>query len=319
MANSISSAFRVLPGILLGMTLAASFPADAASVGAIPGRFTVTSTGTATYSIRFDLPHGINGLTPRLGLAYSSATGNVLAGYGWSLAGFSVITRCGKTLAADGKAGTITFGEEDRFCLDGNKLRQDSGTYGTDGATYRTEREQFSRITSYTSGGAGDAPGTGPEWFKVETRSGLTYQYGKTADSRIFTSGQDAVRVWALNKISDKNNNFILFEYSNDTANHSYRPSKVSYTGNGSITPAHTIVFGYESLPAGVDPIIRYVAGARVNQTRRLATVTVTVAQRPIMTRGSPTSKSESKSTMAPMVKISIRLRRQIPITAMES
>ncbi|HET7629787.1 MAG TPA: toxin TcdB middle/N-terminal domain-containing protein, partial [Candidatus Saccharimonadales bacterium] len=280
MSNRVSI-YRVFSGLaifLLALALSLGFPlkAAAAVVGAIPGQFSVTPAGAATYSIPFNLPRGVNGLTPRLGLAYSSGGSNGLVGYGWSLSGFSIIARCGKTLVEDGKATPVTFTDEDRFCLDGNKLRLKGGTYGANDATYRTELERFFLITSHTSGGTGDVPQTGPQWFEVKTPSGLVYEYGKTVDARIFSSGQDAVRIWALSKIKDKNGNFILFKYSNDSASHAYRPSEVSYTGNGgSLDPAHTIVFGYESLPSGVDPIIRYVAGTRIEQTQRLATVTI--------------------------------------------
>ncbi|HET6725359.1 MAG TPA: SpvB/TcaC N-terminal domain-containing protein, partial [Gammaproteobacteria bacterium] len=260
--------------LLLGLVLAPSGPAEAA-VGAIPAHFAVTPTGAATYSIPINLPPGINGLTPHLGLAYSSGAGNGWAGYGWSLAGFSAITRCGKTIAEDGTVGVVTFTSSDSFCLDGNKLRLKSGTYGAEGATYRTEREQFFRITSHTSGGAGTTPDTGPQYFTVETPDGKTYEYGKTADARVFNATGSAVRVWVLDKITDPYGNFISFEYANDATNGDYRPTKVSYTGHGSVAPSHTVEFAYEALPTGVDAIVSYVAGTRIQQTQRLHSITV--------------------------------------------
>ncbi|HET7586778.1 MAG TPA: SpvB/TcaC N-terminal domain-containing protein, partial [Gammaproteobacteria bacterium] len=272
---SVGRVFLGLSAVFLGMALATSATAQTNTVGAIPGHFSVTPTGAATYSIPFDLPPGIGGLTPHLGLAYSSAAGNGLAGYGWSLAGFSAISRCAKNLSADGKVTAVTFTSEDRFCLDGNKLRRKVGTYGANGSTYRTEHETFSRITSYTSGGTGPVPGVGPQWFKAETQGGLTYEYGKTTDSEILNGSNSAVRVWALDRITDKYGNFIQFEYTNDTATHSYRPAKVSYTGHGSLAPTHTVVFTYETPPSGVNIVPAYIAGTMVRETKRLASVTV--------------------------------------------
>ena len=55
--------------------------------------------------------------------------------------------------------GAVTFGmdSQDRFCLDGNKLRLTSNPsskpYGSDGATYQTEIETFARITSFGTAG----------------------------------------------------------------------------------------------------------------------------------------------------------------------
>lgn len=285
---------------LAGVSLLPAALAD--TVGAIPAHFSVTPAGAATYAIPIALPTGINGLTPHLGLAYSSASGNGLAGFGWTLTGFSAITRCAKTIVEDGEAAAVTLGAQDSFCLDGNKLRLVSGTYGAEGATYRTEREQFFRITSHTSGGAGPQPTTGPQWFTVETPSGLTYEYGKTADSEIM--GVYGVRVWALDKITDTNGNFILFQYVNDNASHSYRPSKVTYTGHGSLTPAHTIIFGYEPLPSGADPIDRYVGGIFIRRTQRLQTITVNYGDSPVHTytlayeTSEPTHRSRLRATV---------------------
>lgn len=75
---------------LLGTLLLAGFslPAQAGTTpGAIPGRFGVDATGAATYNIPFNLPPGINGLTPQLGLGYHSRRGNGAVGVGWASVG----------------------------------------------------------------------------------------------------------------------------------------------------------------------------------------------------------------------------------------
>lgn len=271
----ISLVLRHLSAITISAALTVASPVGAATVGAIPGHFGVTATGAATYSIPFKLPSGIAGLTPHLGLVYSNRGGSGVVGYGWALSGFSTITRCSKTLASDGSNGGVTFSSNDRFCLDGNKLRQNIGTYGANDSTYRTEREAFARITSYTSGGAGAAPGTGPQWFTVESRNGLTYEYGKTADSEILNASGTAVRVWALDKISDKNGNSITFSYAIDSANGTYRPSQVEYTAHTGLAPSHTVIFDYASLPSSVNPPVRYIAGTKIRISRRLADIKI--------------------------------------------
>lgn len=68
----------------------------------------------------------------------------------------------------------MDFDANDRFCLDGQRLMVVSGSYGADGAEYRTEQESFSRIISYGT------VGSGPASFKVWTKSGQVMEYGVT-------------------------------------------------------------------------------------------------------------------------------------------
>ena len=63
----------------------------------------------------------------------------VFSGMGWSLGGLSVVHRCPKTVAQDSERGGINFDTDDRFCVDKQRLIVISGTYGADGAEYRTE------------------------------------------------------------------------------------------------------------------------------------------------------------------------------------
>lgn len=269
-----SSLLTLSFGVFLLAASAASPAWAATAVGAIPGQFAVDATGASTYHIALQLPAGTGGMTPHLGLQYDSQTGVGLAGYGWTLSGLSAITRCASTIASDGHTEGITFTADDRFCLDGNKLRLTGGSYGADGATYRTEIERFSRITSYTSGGAGTVPLSGPQWFSVETPEGLTYEYGKTADAEVLNADSSAVRVWALDRITDKNGNFVRFDYAQSDG--AYRPVEIDYTGHDSgLAPTHSVLFGYEPLPAGVDAVERYIGGTLVRQAQRLTSITI--------------------------------------------
>ena len=59
-----------------------------------------------------------------------------------------------------------------------------SGTdYGAAGSVYQTEIANFSRITAY------GAAGNGPSYFYVEGKDGLIYEYGNTADSKVYANG----------------------------------------------------------------------------------------------------------------------------------
>ena len=86
-------------------------------VGSIPGQFSVSPSGAASYSIPIEVPPGINGLKPSLALVYDSQSGNGLLGQGWGLSGLSSISRCSQTLAQDGNIHGVDFTEEDRLCL----------------------------------------------------------------------------------------------------------------------------------------------------------------------------------------------------------
>ncbi|MGH8497102.1 MAG: FG-GAP-like repeat-containing protein, partial [Gammaproteobacteria bacterium] len=257
--------------ICMVAVLAALPVSSATVVGHTPGSFTVGQNGAANYTIPIVVAPGTGGLQPNIGLNYNSNRGDGLAGYGWNLTGFSVITRCARTVAQDGAALGIEFKTSDKFCLDGQRLRLTSGTYGANNSVYRTELETFVRVTAYTGGGEGYLPDTGPQYFQVETPDGLTYEYGYTEDSRIETVGRFTVevRVWALNKITDPFGNYTLYEYAKDTVNGSYRPDKARYSGHGGALPSHSVEFEYELRPS-TDYVESYLTGSRNRQLYRL-------------------------------------------------
>ena len=173
-------------------------------------------------------------------------------------------------MAQDGVARNVRNDLQDRFCLDGRKLRLVAGSYGVAGSEYRTELESYARIT------ANGTAGNGPAWFKVERADGLIYEYGNSADSRIESVGQATARAWAVNRIRDRQGNEILFSYAEDTTNGSYRVDLVSYAGNPSLGVAapYSIDFVYETKPAGeIDS--GYLAGSKVKEITRLDRVDV--------------------------------------------
>ena len=253
-------------GLLALAGLCVAFPAHAQM--SLPGKFEVTDTGSASYTIPISVVPGTAGLEPKLSLQYDSRSGNGLLGVGWSLAGLPAITRCGRTIAQDGQVGGVGYDANDRFCLDGQRLVAISGTYGADGTEYRTERESFSRVISY-----GQA-GSGPSHFRVWTKAGLVMEFGNSADSRIEAQGKTSVRVWALNKTSDTKSNYFTVSYTEDNANGEYRPDRIDYTGNAEADtpPTNSIRFVYETRP---DIVPLYQAGSLIRTTQRMTKVQV--------------------------------------------
>jgi RHS repeat-associated protein len=236
--------------------------APAWPTGRTPGSFAVSSTGEAQYSMPIFAPPGVNGVTPELALTYGHRHEGTLAGIGWGVSGLSAIHRCEKTWAQNSEAQAPQNQSSDRYCLDGNQLRQFSGTYGQAGSTYRTEIETYARITAL-----GPLAGNGPGAFRVERKDGLIYEYGTTPDSQILSVGQPEARAWALSRISDRSGNQITFAWHDDTANGSYRIDHIDYAGN-------SIVFEWESKPVG-EVRSGYVTGSPVREIRRLNAIEV--------------------------------------------
>lgn len=245
-----------------------------AAPGATSGQGSVSASGAATYSIPIRIPNGINGFQPAISLNYHSRAGVGHAGQGWSLGGIPEIRRCGKFFALDGKQTGVALTTADRFCLNGERLVSGSGTYGANNATYYTEVESYAKVTSYTSGGSGSAPASGPQWFKVETSDGLIYEYGKTTDSRVEPVGTTVPLVWAVNRITDPNGNYIDFTYLEYTDKGVHYPREIRYTGTTTAAPIYSIYFTWPTI-ASEERVTTYIAGASQRVERRLSTIQV--------------------------------------------
>lgn len=204
---------------------------------------------------------------PSLSLDYNSQGGNGILGIGWSLGGLPSIGRCPRTLVQDGVAGAVNYDANDRFCMEGQRLIViNNGTYGADGAEYRTEIESFSRIISH------GVAGTGPAWFEVHTRSGQIMQFGNTTDSRVLAQGKTTARNWALNQLADTKSNYLTVTYTADTANGQVYPAHIDYTGNATanLAPYNSVQFVYAARP---DIVPAYQAGSLLQLTSRLTDI----------------------------------------------
>lgn len=209
-------------------------------VGTIGGSVDVSLLGGAVYTIPIELPTGLGGMKPQLSISYNSQSKNGLLGWGWSLCGLSSITRAGGTIYHDGYVSAINY-VDDRFCLDGSRLMKvSSGNYGGNGVSYRTEQDQLSKITSYHESGI-----NGPSYFEVRAADGNRLFYGRTTDAKALKDQQNHVNVWLLNRIEDRNGNYIEYHYT--TVQDSYRIDKIRYSGNSNdaISPAFTVKFVY--------------------------------------------------------------------------
>ena len=252
---------------------------DNGYVGALGGSLDVGVMGGASYTIPIELPEGINGMTPELAITYNSQGGNGLLGYKWDLAGLSSITRTGKTLYHDGEMGGVTLNDvSDRFMLDG--LRLIPVASWDDSTEYKTEQDGFAKIMAYMNKKTIIIFGHTLVYkyirnFKVWKPNGLVLEYGYTSNSRIDPQNpRDEAVCWLLNKVSDRNGNAILYNYTELTDTGEFYISSIEYTQNDSlrIKPEFLVKFGYESR---TDREFGYIQGNLVAKKRLLKSIDI--------------------------------------------
>ena len=227
--------------------------------GTLAGKASVSAAGNASYVLPIELPPGTRDMVPQVSLNYNSNMRNGLLGLGWFLQGpTSRITRCPQTVSQDGFSHTVDYTAQDRFCLDGHRLVLESGTYGSDGTEYRTETDSFSRVISHGTAG------TGPAYFTVETKDGVTKYYGDTVDSRVEAQGKVTVGTWALNRVEDAAGNYYAISYFEDNAEGAFFPTGINYTGNDitGLSPNVAVEFIYEDRP---DVTVQFEGGAQIS------------------------------------------------------
>jgi hypothetical protein len=271
---------RVLSALLIpALSLLTVSTSVWAAVGKTPGSFSVSPTGTASYSIPIWAPPGPRGVQPHMAVVYTEQGGGPL-GVGWTLSGLSSITRCNKTLAQDGAVAPVTLSYSDAFCLDGKRLRLTSSdnlaTYGQDGTTYETELDNFSKVTAHS------AQGNGPAYFTVQTKDGLTYEYGNgTATNNSQIRGTDAATTavaWILDQVTDKAGNTVVFKYvaPSATLTGTTIPASISWTptSHNATNYSYRMVFTYtgNALPSSTSG---YVAGTPVLNQQLLQNISV--------------------------------------------
>ncbi len=190
--------------------------------GATTGRFSIDAGGQVNYSLPIQLPMGLNNLHPSLSINYNSSQTYGQLGYGWSIGGFSYITRCPQRLQdGDQINRSVTFTTNDRLCLNGIRLIQvneNETGYLTAGAKYRLAQD--SRIE-----------------VKQLTNSHLFY---KDINDTTVTYKKINEKTWGISSIEDNFGNKINYSYLSDNASYESltsllpMPNKIEY-GNYAI------------------------------------------------------------------------------------
>ncbi|MYK82115.1 MAG: hypothetical protein F4024_05985, partial [Gammaproteobacteria bacterium] len=254
--------YAALPSLVTAAEIKAT---DAA--GAVAGAFRVTESGAASYRIPLYATPGTAGTTPELALAYNSQAGNGIAGLGWTLEGGSAITRCRATRHQDGAARPIQWNAADRFCLDGQRLVLESGTYGSPGSTYRTEIDAFATVKA-VGGTAGH-----PDHFEVRRKDGSVSHYGNVPGSAFKDAkrrnGSGRTLTWALKRFTDSVGNPVWHIYSGGANSHRLAEVRYAYGSKRGINDHHAAVkLIYQDRN---DDTTGYVAGHKFTSGKRLA------------------------------------------------
>lgn len=238
------------------------------------GSFRVSESGTATYNIPIELPAGISGVRPSVSLGYNSQTPRTNVALGWSLSAASSISRCRQTKAQDGQLKGITFSDDDKYCLDGQRLMQIDGAFipGFETiAAYETEIQSHQTIIKVKH----DA--TGKDMFVIRGKDGSYKYYGGTANSEVtITDYNDDTQVltWLLHTVQDNLQNddtTISYTYTTEATNSDELGanerviSQIQYSGN-------TVSFEYEALPVYRSS---YVDGDKMEQASQLTGIVV--------------------------------------------
>jgi RHS repeat-associated protein len=205
----------------------------------------IANSGAARLSYPIAVPPGRKNMAPKLSLEYNSGGRNGIVGVGWSLP-LGAIQR--STRYGLNYAGTA-------FEHDGEELaaRPDwgSGFYGAK----REERFSKYQMVSASSG-----------WV-VTTRDGVRYFFGSQTGSR--QESPLGVFQWCLDRVEDANGNYYRITYSKDQGQ--IYPAQIVYTGNGQLSPTHSIQLTYTNR---IDVVESYLTKTHVSTAKRLSTIT---------------------------------------------
>ena len=192
---------------------------------------------------------GRGGIQPNIALSYSSNNSNGICGVGWQIS-LGVISR-------NTKNGVPKYDNTDSFVASVNGAAAE--LLDIESGEYRAKQEgAFLKLTF-----------DGTSW-QVKDKSGTTYFFGQSANSRQENSGK--VFKWYLDRVIDLHGNYMTVIYLKDQ-NEVY-PLKIEYTGNETLgdVPLNSVDFIYE---ARNDILSNYRAGFEVVSAKRLLAVEV--------------------------------------------
>ena len=231
------------------------------------------NTGSAVYSINFELPAGTAGHQPAISLKYNSNKGYGISGIGWDLDLIYIARQTDKGLPRynddlvnmidEDQDGRIDEPDEiDRFMdSDTEELVQLSSGY------FRRKNENAFIRYSFVN-----------NYWQAELKNGTKLYFGKGAESKVVNSAlsnpEEQTYKWLLTKNVDTNGNTIIYKYCSfsDSGNQKYI-SEIHYgPGSGPWNIFYFVKFIYEDRP---DWNKDYRSGYCIKTTKRLKEVIV--------------------------------------------
>lgn len=206
-----------------------------------------TSTGAKTYSIPIETYPGKDEMSPKLSLDYNSQRGNSMVGIGWSLGGFSSITRGGKNVYYNNETEGVLLNNSDSFLLDGVRLIPINPE--TNYILYESETGNI-KAKAYINGQV-------IKYFEVFYPDGKIGTYGSV-------SSNSNNLTYPLMSIADLYGNSIEYRYT--LSDNIYRPITIQYNSGA------TVLLSYQTRP---DPLVVYIAGKRCETTQLLSKISV--------------------------------------------
>lgn len=238
-------------------------------VGKIEDNFSITPMGQVDYEIPIPVVPGTGGVAPKLSIVYNSSKKIGLLGYGFDLAGLSIISRAPSNRFNDGVAGYVNFTESDHFSLDGTRLMVVDSL--TNSYIYQTEANSFSKIVAYGSR-------IDPDSFIVKTKAGLTYKYESNTD--LLGHPSETGLFWMLTKVKDTKGNYFTVTYQGNTdqggslLDNTIYPTRIDYTGNeaSSLAPYASVRFSYATEQ---NPQFTYIYGKLIVHEKTMSRIDV--------------------------------------------
>lgn len=205
-------------------------------------------TGAAVVDVPLTVPPGRKNVQPNLALSYSSSGSNGICGVGWRLDLGSI--------QRNTKRGAPKYDNTDSFLANINGANVELVDIGS--GEYRAKQEGAFLKFSFD----------GTSW-QVKDKSGTTYSFGSSANSRQADSGR--IFKWYLDKVTDLHANYMSVSYFPDQGQ--IYPEQIQYTGKeGGVAPTNTVDFIYEVRD---DVFFSYRANFNVKTARRISTIDI--------------------------------------------
>src|SRR5690606_38745030 len=210
--------------------------------------------GDGTIDFPIIVPPGRHGLQPNLSLSYNNNGGSSFVGYGWDLS-IPYIT-------VDTKFGVPEYNttkESESYLLNGEELMLKNGSnyYLPHRESQMIDRVEEPEAIFYPkvegSFSKIERKGSSPSsyYWIVTDKSGTKYYYGQNTNSRL-TSPQGNIAKWMLERVEDKNGNYMTYGYITKTYSEGNLAggkeilvSNINYTFHNNYVGAHNVYFSY--------------------------------------------------------------------------